>query len=111
MPFGLKNAPQIFQRMMDRIFSKYSFILVYDRAWKMGLQAHLLNPKGKACPLKHSGLLMQTQDEGPVRWARLLKHSDRFDTSLGCRVKAQSARPKGRLWVIKKANILQIKSH
>ena len=29
MPFGLKNAPQIFQRMMDRIFSKYSFILVY----------------------------------------------------------------------------------
>ena len=29
MPFGLKNAPQIFQRMMDRIFGKYSFILVY----------------------------------------------------------------------------------
>ena len=29
MPFGLKNTPQIFQRMMDRIFSKYSFILVY----------------------------------------------------------------------------------
>ena len=28
MPFGLKNAPQIFQRMMDRIFGKYSFILV-----------------------------------------------------------------------------------
>ena len=29
MPFGLKNAPQTFQRMIDRIFSKYSFILVY----------------------------------------------------------------------------------
>ena len=29
MPFGLKNAPHIFQRMMDRIFSKYSFILVH----------------------------------------------------------------------------------
>ena len=29
MSFGLKNAPQIFQRMMDRIFSKYSLILVY----------------------------------------------------------------------------------
>ena len=29
MPFGLKNAPQIFQRMMGKIFSKYSFILVY----------------------------------------------------------------------------------
>ena len=29
MPFGLKNAPQIFQQMMDRIFGKYSFILVY----------------------------------------------------------------------------------
>ena len=29
MPFELKNAPQIFQRMMDKIFSKYSFIFVY----------------------------------------------------------------------------------
>ena len=29
MSFGLKNAPQIFQRIMDRIFSKHSFILVY----------------------------------------------------------------------------------
>ena len=29
MSFGLKNAPHIFQRMMDRIFSKYSFIVVY----------------------------------------------------------------------------------
>ena len=29
MSFGLKNTPRIFQRMMDRIFSKYSFILVY----------------------------------------------------------------------------------
>ena len=29
MSLELKNAPQIFQRMMDRIFSKYSFILVY----------------------------------------------------------------------------------
>ena len=29
MSFGLKNAPRIFQRMMGRIFSKYSFILVY----------------------------------------------------------------------------------
>ena len=24
-----KKAPQIFQRMMDNIFSKYSFVLVY----------------------------------------------------------------------------------
>ena len=29
MAFGLKNAPHIFQRMMDKIFSKYYFILVY----------------------------------------------------------------------------------
>ena len=29
MPFGLKNAPRIFQRMMDNIFGKYSFVLVY----------------------------------------------------------------------------------
>ena len=28
MPFELKNAPQIFQRMMDIIFGKYSFVLV-----------------------------------------------------------------------------------
>ena len=29
MPFGLKNAPHIFQRMIDNIFGKYSFVLVY----------------------------------------------------------------------------------
>ena len=29
MPFGLKNAPQIFERMMDIMFSKYYFIIVY----------------------------------------------------------------------------------
>ena len=29
MPFGLKNSPQIFQLLMDIIFSKYSFIFVY----------------------------------------------------------------------------------
>ena len=29
MPFGLKNAPQIFQWMIDNIFGKYSFVLVY----------------------------------------------------------------------------------
>ena len=30
MAFGLKNAPQISQRMMDNIFGKYSFVLVYN---------------------------------------------------------------------------------
>ena len=30
MPFGLKNAPQVFQKKMDKIFSDYSsFIIVY----------------------------------------------------------------------------------
>lgn len=29
MPFGLKNAPQIFQRKMDKIFSKKEFLIVY----------------------------------------------------------------------------------
>lgn len=29
MPFGLKNAPQIFQRKMDFIFKDYDFIFVY----------------------------------------------------------------------------------
>ena len=29
MQFGLKNAPQIFQLLMDIRFSKYSFIFVY----------------------------------------------------------------------------------
>ena len=30
MPFGLKNAPAIFQRKMDNIFSKYKeFVIVY----------------------------------------------------------------------------------
>ena len=30
MSFGLKNAPQVFQRKMDKIFSDYSaFIIVY----------------------------------------------------------------------------------
>ena len=31
MPFGLKSAPQIFQRKMDKIFFEYSnFIIVYS---------------------------------------------------------------------------------
>ena len=29
MSIGLKNTPQIFQRMMDNIFGKYYFVLVY----------------------------------------------------------------------------------
>ena len=30
MPFRLKNAPQVFQRKLDKIFSDYSsFIIVY----------------------------------------------------------------------------------
>ena len=29
MPFGLRNAAQTFQRLMDRLFSQYSFIFVY----------------------------------------------------------------------------------
>ena len=29
MPFGLKNAPFIFQRKMDSILNKYKFVLVY----------------------------------------------------------------------------------
>ena len=29
MPFGLKNAPQIFQSRMDNIFRSYNYIIVY----------------------------------------------------------------------------------
>ena len=29
MPFGLKNAPQIFQSRMDKIFKDYNYIIVY----------------------------------------------------------------------------------
>ena len=29
MPFGLKNAPQIYQRRMDEVFRTYNFLIVY----------------------------------------------------------------------------------
>jgi hypothetical protein len=29
MPFGLKDAPQIFERKMDNIFKNFDFIFVY----------------------------------------------------------------------------------
>ena len=75
----------------------------------MGSQAHSLNPKGEACLLKHLNLLTPAKDEGPIRRACPLKHLGPFGASLGRRMKAQSARPKGRLWIIKKAHVLQIK--
>ena len=29
MPFGLRNAAQLFQRLMDHLFSKFGFVFIY----------------------------------------------------------------------------------
>ena len=46
LPFGLKNAPQIFQRKMDNIFREYDFIHVY-------VDDMLISSKTKEQHLKH----------------------------------------------------------
>ena len=46
LPFGLKNAPQIFQRKMDNIFREYNFIHVY-------VDDMLISSKTKEQHLKH----------------------------------------------------------
>ena len=46
LPFGLKNAPQIFQRKMDNIFKDYDFIHVY-------MDDMLISSKTKEQHLKH----------------------------------------------------------
>ena len=46
LPFGLKNAPQIFQRKMDNIFRDYDFIHVY-------VDDMLISSKTKEQHLKH----------------------------------------------------------
>ena len=46
LPFGLKNAPQIFQRKMDNIFKDYDFIHVY-------VDDMLISSKTKEQHLKH----------------------------------------------------------
>ena len=46
LPFGLKNAPQIFQRKMDNIFRDYDFIHVY-------VDDMLISSKTKEQRLKH----------------------------------------------------------
>ena len=46
LPFGLKNAPQIFQRKMDNIFRDYDFIHVH-------VDDMLVSSKTKEQHLKH----------------------------------------------------------
>ena len=46
LPFGLKNAPHIFQRKMDNIFRDYDFIHVY-------VDDMLISSKTKEQRLKH----------------------------------------------------------
>ena len=46
LPFGLKNAPQIFQRKIDYIFKEYDFIHVY-------VDDMLISSKNLAQHLKH----------------------------------------------------------
>ena len=60
IPFGLKNAPAIFQRLMDKILMKYlhKFCFVYmdDIIFSKSLQEHLQHLKLIFDELKNYGL-------------------------------------------------------